>query len=39
MEQKFPFNPISSPRESGEREFVFTNADFERVRKLFFEIG
>ena len=34
MEQKPIFNPIASFRESGEREFVFTNADFERVRKL-----
>ena len=27
MEQKPIFNPIASFRESGEREFVFTNAD------------
>lgn len=37
MEQKFPFSSMTSFRESGEREFVFTNADFERVRKLIYE--
>ena len=37
MEQKPIFNPIASFRESGEREFVFTNADFERVRKLIYD--
>ena len=26
MEQKFPFNPISSPRESGERELIYEHA-------------
>ena len=37
MEQKFPFSSMTSFRESGDREFVFTNADFERVRKLIYE--
>ena len=37
MEQKPPFSSMTSFRESGDREFVFTNADFERVRKLIYE--
>ena len=37
MEQKSPFSSMTSFRESGDREFVFTNADFERVRKLIYE--
>ena len=37
MEQRSPFIPMAPFRESGEREFVFTNADFERVRKLIYD--
>ena len=36
IEKKPLWTPAPLPRESGEREFVFTAADFERVRKLIY---
>ena len=37
LEQKNLWSKVPLPREAGDREFVFTTADFERVRKLIYE--
>lgn len=37
MEQKSAWSKAPLPRENSDREFVFTTADFERVRKLIYD--
>jgi chemotaxis protein methyltransferase CheR len=37
LEQKNAWNTMSPPHDAGGREFAFTTADFERVRKLIYE--
>lgn len=37
IEKKPAWNLVIPPRDSGEREFAFTTADFERVRKLIYD--